>query len=360
MKALDKLAPPASAKFPPVLASIDVEAGYERALAAALGDDLDASTHADAPARWAGAETPAPHLPPEAHSLARFVKAPAALAARLSLVGVVEASTAPALARKLTPGARLVSREGDLWRWDGFVRRADAPQPAAARLEQKNRLAAARSELATAPKSARAKPRPRGRPRRPNAKHSTPKARALRAEAPKHAAAAADAAREAERLEAERSRQDRAPRANWMRNCAATDVEIEEARAMVEQSGEAAAGADMAPPDETALDAARAAADAARLAAAEAAAAAAEPGARPRPARCAARTPSRRNPSSGAHASRMPTSAWQRSPLNWTTIERRRDAAKAAPVAARRKLDALMDEAGAAEARRAEASDRVS
>jgi chromosome segregation protein len=40
-------------------------------------------------------------------------------------------------------------------------------------------------------------------------------------------------------------------------------------------------------------------------------------------------------------------------------IERRREAAKAAPEVARRKLDALMDEAGAAEQRRREASDRV-
>src|SRR5262249_32337972 len=144
------LAPPANAKFPPVLASIEVEAGYERALAAALGDDLDASTNADAPVRWAGADAPAPHLPSEAHSLARFVKAPAVLAARLALIGVVEVKDGAKLAKHLSPGMRLVSIEGDLWRWDGFVRHADAPQPAAARLEHKNRLAAARTELKAA------------------------------------------------------------------------------------------------------------------------------------------------------------------------------------------------------------------
>ena len=37
-----------------MLAAIDVERGYERALAAALGDDLDASTHTEAPAHWGG------------------------------------------------------------------------------------------------------------------------------------------------------------------------------------------------------------------------------------------------------------------------------------------------------------------
>src|SRR5262249_6452402 len=144
VRALDKLAPPDSAKFPPVLAAIDVEPGYERALAAALGEDLDASTHADAPTHWAGADAPEPHLPPSAQSLARFIKAPGALAARLALIGVIDAKDGPKLAKQLSPGMRLVSVEGDLWRWDGFVRRADAPQPAAARLEHKNRLAAAR------------------------------------------------------------------------------------------------------------------------------------------------------------------------------------------------------------------------
>ncbi|PZO50595.1 MAG: hypothetical protein DCF16_12675, partial [Alphaproteobacteria bacterium] len=93
------------------------------------------------------AKAPAPSLPSAAQSLARFVKAPDALAARLSLVGVVDAKDGAKLAKDLPPGGRLVSVEGDLWRWDGFVRRADAPQPAAARLEHKNRLAAARAEL---------------------------------------------------------------------------------------------------------------------------------------------------------------------------------------------------------------------
>ncbi len=286
VKALDKLAPPANAKFPPVLASIEVEAGYERALAAALGEDLDASTNSEAPVRWAGAEAPAPHLPPEAHSLARFVKAPAALAARLALIGVVEAKDGPALARKLPPGGRLVSREGDLWRWDGFVRRAEAPQPAATRLEHKNRLAAARTELATAEERAR-KAKAAWETAKAERQAHDAKARALRTEAPKHAAAAADAARVAERIEAERAR-DGERRAELDTQLRAADTEIEEASLLVAQSAETAAGADMSPPDESALNAARTAADAARLAAARGGRGGAELGARPRPARCAA------------------------------------------------------------------------
>ncbi len=44
------------------------------------------------------------------------------------------------LQKTLLIGARLVSREGDLWRWDGFTSRAEAPKPAALRLAQRARL----------------------------------------------------------------------------------------------------------------------------------------------------------------------------------------------------------------------------
>ena len=45
-----------------------------------------------------------------------------------------------ALQPALAPGQRLVSREGDLWRWDGFTSAADAPTAAARRLGERNRL----------------------------------------------------------------------------------------------------------------------------------------------------------------------------------------------------------------------------
>ncbi len=40
----------------------------------------------------------------------------------------------------MKPGQRLVSREGDLWRWDGFLAGAEAPTAAALRLAERNRL----------------------------------------------------------------------------------------------------------------------------------------------------------------------------------------------------------------------------
>jgi chromosome segregation protein len=355
VRALDKLAPPDAAKFPPVLASIDVERGYERALAAALGDDIDASTHADAPARWAGASPPAANLPAAAQSLTRFVKAPAALAARLALTGVVDAKDGAALAKQLPPGGRLVSREGDLWRWDGFVRRADAPQPAAVRLEHKNRLAAARAELATAEQQA-AKAKATWEAAKAERQSLDAKARALRAEAPKRAAAEAAAVREAERLEAERARlTERA--ADLDAQAQALDAEIAEARAAA-GAAQGAAGEAPVKVDEAAIAAARSAVDAARLAAAEAAAATqsivrdkAQREARRKAVEAETMQWRARIDSADARLKALSTELDE--------IEARRDAAKAAPQTAKAKLEALMDEAGAAEHRRAEAGDRV-
>ncbi len=127
--------------WPPVVDEIKVEKGYEAALGAALGDDLDASTNASAPAHW-GQSPPAddPALPPGVAPLSSLVQAPAQLARRLNQIGVVVRADGAQFQRLLKPGQRLVSKEGDLWRWDGFVAAAEAPTPAARRLVEKNRL----------------------------------------------------------------------------------------------------------------------------------------------------------------------------------------------------------------------------
>jgi chromosome segregation protein len=128
--------------WPPVLDEISVGKGYEIALGAAMGDDLDASSNPTAPAHWAmvAGTVGEPPLPPQAEPLSNHVKAPAALAMRLAQIGVVNRAEGAALRRLLKPGQRLVSREGDVWRWDGFTSAAEAPSPAARRLAEKNRL----------------------------------------------------------------------------------------------------------------------------------------------------------------------------------------------------------------------------
>ena len=128
--------------WPPVVEEIAVEKGYEAALGAALGDDLDASTNTSAPAHWSlsGPQADDPALPPGVVALADMVQAPAQLARRLAQIGVVVRGDGANFQKLLKPGQRLVSKEGDLWRWDGFTAAAEAPTPAARRLAEKNRL----------------------------------------------------------------------------------------------------------------------------------------------------------------------------------------------------------------------------
>jgi chromosome segregation protein len=135
--------------FTPILDQIKVKSGYEAALAAAFGEDLDLSESSEAAAFW---QTLPPvdgsPLPAGAKALAGFVAGPAALGRALSQIGVVDAADGDRLHAALTPGQILVSRAGDAWRWDGKVARAGAPSAAATRLEQRNRLDAVRRDLA--------------------------------------------------------------------------------------------------------------------------------------------------------------------------------------------------------------------
>ncbi len=138
--------------WPPVIDHVAVDKGFEKALGAALGDDLDAPVDASAPMHWSKAPIDAsdPALPEGAEPLSGFVKAPEQLARRLAQIGVVDRETGARLAATLKTGQRLVSREGDLWRWDGYVAAAHAPTGAARRLAQRSRLTEIDTELVTA------------------------------------------------------------------------------------------------------------------------------------------------------------------------------------------------------------------
>ncbi|MDX2263670.1 MAG: chromosome segregation protein SMC [Hyphomicrobiales bacterium] len=150
---LVKILKPEDAKlWKPVVDQIRVAPGYEVALGAALGDDLDVPADEAAPVRW-GRVTPGaadPALPAGAEPLSKFVSGPPELSRRLAQIGVVSRENGRALAASLTPGQRLVTREGDLWRWDGFSANADAPTAAAKRLEGRNRLEALEKDAVAA------------------------------------------------------------------------------------------------------------------------------------------------------------------------------------------------------------------
>jgi chromosome segregation protein len=135
--------------WPAVIDALSVDKGYEAALGAALGDDLEAPIDPSAPMRWAGAaiDPTDPALPDGVEALGEHVKAPQELARRLAQIGVIGREHAAHLVLLLKPGQRLVSREGDLWRWDGFSVAANAPTGAARRLAGKNRLTDIEAEL---------------------------------------------------------------------------------------------------------------------------------------------------------------------------------------------------------------------
>jgi len=134
----------------PVIDLLTVSPGYEVALAAALGEDLNAGTDAAAPLHWTVLppyDDAAP-LPEGVAPLSGHVRAPDTLTRRLSQVGLVDETDGARLQPSLRPGQRLVSRSGALWRWDGYTMKAGTPTAAAMRLEQRNRLADLKAQLA--------------------------------------------------------------------------------------------------------------------------------------------------------------------------------------------------------------------
>jgi len=128
--------------WPPLVDAVQVKPGYERALGAALGDDLDMPADTAAPVYWDQltdldcTDT----LPEGIEPLSKYVKAPAALSRRLAHIGIVEQDQGKNLQNDIKAGVRLVSKQGDLWRWDGFTATADAPTAAATRMAERNRL----------------------------------------------------------------------------------------------------------------------------------------------------------------------------------------------------------------------------
>ena len=127
-----------------ILDRLQVQQGYEKALGAALSDDLRApEVEFDGPSGWAvlPGYTQAQTLPDGVLALSTHVSVPEVLGRRMSQIGIVDPEDGPRLQHLLKPGQRLVTQEGDLWRWDGYRAWAeDAPSAAALRLQQLNRL----------------------------------------------------------------------------------------------------------------------------------------------------------------------------------------------------------------------------
>ena len=134
---------------------ITVTPGYERALAAALGEDVNAAIGGEQGRRWNAStqtplvlslskdgmsRTPFPHfdrLSANGERLLSVVEGPSELTARLAMTIFTETDDD----RELAIGERLVTRDGKLRRWDGFIAEDDGAT-AAEQLVRANRLAA--------------------------------------------------------------------------------------------------------------------------------------------------------------------------------------------------------------------------
>jgi chromosome segregation protein len=137
---------------PSALDSLEVPADLEAAFGAALEDAWDFATAPDAAKCWRSL----PDVPGvAAHAgttpLARLIDAPVYLRRALSRIAVLDnGGDGDTLHLLLEPGDTLVSRAGEVWRWDGRVTRAGAPQAAATRLRLRRRLREAEASEADA------------------------------------------------------------------------------------------------------------------------------------------------------------------------------------------------------------------
>ncbi|MEM9059549.1 MAG: chromosome segregation protein SMC [Pseudomonadota bacterium] len=130
---------------------VRVEPGYEAALGAALGEDLNSSEITDYDGSgWKELdpfESPAA-LPGDVRPLGDVATGPPLLARRLSQTGLADRKDGDALQAMLSPGQRIVSEAGDMWRWDGLrLRAGEASSTAALRLQQRNRLERLKASL---------------------------------------------------------------------------------------------------------------------------------------------------------------------------------------------------------------------
>ena len=145
-----------------LLSAGDVSAapGFEKALAAFMGPTataaLNKSLGSEAPAVWTSIGQDKPHAdltwPETVVPLAEQVEGPAALTRAFYSCGVADSiDAANRLQPQLSFGQILTSRDGGIWRWDGYAALPGAEERAAAeRMAQVKRLEALDTQVAAA------------------------------------------------------------------------------------------------------------------------------------------------------------------------------------------------------------------
>ena len=126
----------------PVIDQLSVRDGMETALAAYLADELSLPVGGGRRGYWQSAPQKTDlHPPAGTTALTDYVSGVPALVTALAGVGVIEdLAQAETLQAQLRPGQAITSKDGNLWRWDGFVRLASKADKSAERIRQRQRL----------------------------------------------------------------------------------------------------------------------------------------------------------------------------------------------------------------------------
>ncbi|RUT24533.1 chromosome segregation protein SMC [Asaia sp. W19] len=133
----------------PLIEALVIPAGLERALAVALDQTIEASLDATQSRAWLLLpEQASQPLPPGSTPLSALIRAPEALARCFSAIALIDDPTmGKVLQPSLLPGQCLVSRDGGLWRWDGYCDTGSLPSRALGPVETVARLRALEEEI---------------------------------------------------------------------------------------------------------------------------------------------------------------------------------------------------------------------
>ena len=126
----------------PIIDYLDFEDGYEKAVAAVFSDELIASINEEHESYWRVLTYDQNSFFSDGiKKFSNLIKAPENLKKKLDFVGLIEdKSNILHLQENLKPGQILVSLDGEVWRWDGYVSKGKQNSSTKAVLDQlKNR-----------------------------------------------------------------------------------------------------------------------------------------------------------------------------------------------------------------------------
>tara|TARA_B100000575_G_scaffold170741_1_gene136681 strand:+ start:1638 stop:4283 length:2646 start_codon:yes stop_codon:yes gene_type:complete len=125
----------------PIIDFIDFEDGLEKAIAAVFSDELIASIDQEQSSFWRKLDPVNSVFSSDIIKFSSLIKAPDNLNKKLEFVGLIEnKENILDIQKSLNPGQIIVSRQGEIWRWDGYVSKGKQNNSTKAILDQlKNR-----------------------------------------------------------------------------------------------------------------------------------------------------------------------------------------------------------------------------